>query len=216
MTELYRLLGEILTSLDSFLILCGFFTWHENYQTLVGNGWVVHPIRCTPAQYRTTYDQMRRIFASERGRWLHWVADAWVEVEIMLMHFESGTPGESLLALAKRDPPEMWMRFWNAFVHGSPALHAQLCAIFHQHLRPYLLEREDRSGVSMRMLNTVVRVGASASVSERVGLPSTQDVLTSMGWESVLIHADMDPDDGRLYHVFGIRERGPPRVAGAA
>ena len=216
MDEVYALLGEILTNLDPFMDLRMFFTWHEDHRTLVVNGQAVYPVQHTPAQYRATYDQMRQIFASEHGRWPYDVAGAWERVERLLMRLEGGTPGENLMAFAEMNPDEMWVLFWDAFIQGSLALHTQLCAIFYQHLRPYLLERRTRSDESMRMLNTVVRVGTSASVSERVGLPSTQAVLTSMGWESVLIHADMDPHDGRLYHVFGIRERGPPRVAGAA
>ena len=216
MDEVYALLGEILSDLDPFLVLSEFFTWHDNYRTLVGDGWVLHPVRYTPAQYRVTYAKMRRIFASEHGRWPYDVADAWVQVELMLMHLEGGTPGGSLMAFAEVDPHEMWMHFWNAFVHGSLALHTQLCAIFHQHLRAYLQEREDRIDHSMSALDTVVRMGDSPSVSERVSLPSTQDVLTSMRWMSVFIRTVMDPHDGRLYHVFDIRPRGPPRVALAA
>ena len=132
------------------------------------------------------------------------------------MRLEGGTPGENLMAFAEMNPDEMWVLFWDAFIQGSLALHTQLCAIFYQHLRPYLLERDYRIDESMRALGTVVRINASASVGKRVSLPSTQDVLTSMGWVSVLIRTVMDPHDGRLYHVFGIRERGPPWVARAA
>ena len=216
MDEVYALLGEILTHLDPFMDLRLFFTWHEDHQTLVVNGQAVHPVQHTPAQYRATYDRMRQIFASEHGRWPHYVADAWGRVERLLMRLEDGTPGENLLAFAEMNPDEMWVLFWDAFVHGSLALHAQLCAIFHQRLRPYLLERDYRSDESMRALGTVVRIDADASVGKRVSLPSTQAVLTSMGWVSVLIRADMDPHDGRLYHVFDIGLRGRPRVARAA
>ena len=213
MTEVYALLGEILSNLDSFIVLRRFFRWRENYRTLVGDGWVVHPVRCTPAQYKATYDEMRRIFASEHGRWRPEVADAWAQVELMLIPLQHGDPGASFRTFAYVDPNPTWVHFWNAFLHGSPTLHAQLCDIFYEHLRPDLLEYQDSS---MHALNTVLRVGADASVSESMSRPSTQAVLQSMGWESVITHDDVDPRSGRPYHVCGIRPRPQPMVAAGA
>ena len=214
MSELYRLLGEILSSVNPFIALRICFKWHEKYEALVGRGWVLRPVRSTPAQYKDTYDRMRQIYESEHAQWLPAAADAWMQVQLMLIPLQHGDPGASFRTFAHVDPTPTWVRFWHAFLHGSPTLHAQLYDIFYDHLRPDLLEHHEDA--SMQALNAVLDARADASVGESISRPSTQAVLQSMGWESVITRDDMDPHDGRRYHVFGIRPRQRHVVAGGA